>query len=150
MEYMFQKGFLGTKAPLFMDEVTLLVALLPLLLAIGIFLAKKKRYKLHAYYQIVLYALSVAAVVYFELGVRSVGGFGVYLQHSTINHPYFFAVLVLHIAIASSTILFWSFTIFSANKEVRLGKHRRDGILTAAGIALTSLTGVWVYLLLFT
>ncbi|MDQ7067856.1 MAG: hypothetical protein Q9M40_07695 [Sulfurimonas sp.] len=41
MNYMFESGFLGTKAPFFMDFVTLLVALLPVLVYGAILLAKK-------------------------------------------------------------------------------------------------------------
>jgi putative membrane protein len=40
MEYMFEVGFLGTRAPFFMDTVTLIVALLPLLIALAVTLAK--------------------------------------------------------------------------------------------------------------
>ena len=42
MDYMFQPGFLGTKAPFFMDFVTIIVAALPLLVAIAIYFAKKE------------------------------------------------------------------------------------------------------------
>lgn len=37
MNYMFEAGFLGTRAPFFMDMVTLIVAGLPLLVAAAIF-----------------------------------------------------------------------------------------------------------------
>ena len=149
MEYMFQKGFFGTRAPLFMDEVTLIVALLPILLYLVIKLAQKKHYKAHALLQILLYVTSIAVVLYFEAGVRAAGGFSAYEEESSVAHSYLFAVLVLHIAIAVSTTIFWTFTLFGAKKELRLGRHKRDGLITFAGVMLTSLSGIWVYLLLF-
>ena len=149
MEYMFKEGFFGTRAPLFMDEVTLIVALLPILLYSAIKLAQKKYYKAHMIYQIFLYVTSLAVVLYFELGVRAAGGFQAFEEASGVEHHYLFAVLVLHIAIAASTTLFWTFTIFSAKKELKLGRHKRDGLITFAGVVLTSLSGIWIYLLLF-
>ena len=149
MEYMFKQGFFGTRAPLFMDEVTLIVALLPILLYGAIKLAQKKHYKAHMLMQIFLYVTSLAVVLYFEAGVRAAGGFQVYEEASGVEHHYLFAVLVLHITIALSTTIFWTFTVFSAKKELRLGRHRRDGLITFTGVTLTSLSGIWVYLLLF-
>ena len=149
MEFMFQKGFLGTRAPLFMDEVTLIVALLPVMLFGAIQLARFKLYKVHALVQIFLYVSALAAVIYFEFGIRAVGGFHAYIEQSDVAHHYFFAVLILHIAIAFSAFLFWTFTLFSAKKELVRGKHKRDGLITFVGVTLTSLSGIWVYLLLF-
>jgi len=149
VEFMHQKGFLGTKAPLFMDEVTLIVALLPVLLFGAIQLARMKLYKAHALSQIFLYVTSIAAVFYFEFGIRAAGGFHAYIDQSSVSHPYFFAVLVLHVAIALSTLIFWTFTLFAAKKELVRKKHKRDGLLTFFGVTLTSLSGIWVYLLLF-
>ena len=146
---MFKPGFFGTRAPLFMDEVTLIVALLPILLYGVIKLAHKKHYKAHALLQIFLYVTSIAVVLYFEAGVRAAGGFEAYETSSTVAHNYLFAVLVLHIAIATSTTIFWTFTLFAAKKEIKLRRHKRDGLITFAGVTLTSLSGIWVYLLLF-
>ncbi len=149
MPYMFENGFFGTRAPLFMDEVTLVVALLPVLLYAAIKLAYHKHYKAHAYMQLFLYIFSFIVVFYFEYGIRLAGGFEAFAKDSSIKHSYLFAVLVLHIAIAFSTTLFWSFTLFTARKQVRLRRHKRDGLITFIGVTLTSLTGIWVYLLLF-
>ncbi len=149
MHYMFEQGFFGTRAPLFMDEVTLLVALLPLLLYAAVMLARFTLYRAHAYTQIFLYVLSLTTVLYFEYGVRAGGGWKVFAQESAVGHDYLFAVLLLHIAIAVATTLFWSFTLFFAKQELRLGRHKRDGLITFVGVTLTSLTGIWVYLLLF-
>ena len=63
---MFQPGFLGTKAPFFMDFVTLIVAFLPLLVGIAISFARSRKYKLHSTVQILIFIISVLVVSYFE------------------------------------------------------------------------------------
>ncbi|PCI09174.1 MAG: hypothetical protein COB73_05970 [Flavobacteriaceae bacterium] len=62
IKYMFEVGFFGTRAPFFMDLVTLIVALLPLLVAGAIAFARNKHYKVHAYVQITIFTFSVIVV----------------------------------------------------------------------------------------
>lgn len=149
MEYMFHQGFFGTRAPFFMDIVTLIVALLPLLVAGAIYFARMKKYRLHAYSQIFIYFFSVIVVSYFEFGVRLGGGFNYFLEGSTISHNYVFAVLMFHIAIAVITLIIWSVTITMVKKQLATNTHKKVGMMTFAGVVMTSLTGIWVYLLLF-
>jgi len=149
MEYMFHQGFLGTRAPFFMDMVTLIVALLPLLVATAIYFAKKKSYKLHAFSQIFIYTFSVIVLGYFEFGVRLGGGFKYFIEGTHISHNYIFAVLVFHIAISVITLIIWTLTIIMTKKQLTTNTHKKAGMITFAGVVLTSLTGIWVYLLLF-
>jgi putative membrane protein len=158
MEYMFQPGFLGTKAPFFMDFVTLIVALQPLLVGVAIAFARRKHYTLHTFSQITIYVLSVIVVGYFEYGVRLGGGYEAFVQNTHVSHDYLFVVLMLHIVIALLTLGIWTSTLWRAYKESKRGgilpgvgsqAHKKAGMRTAVGITLTSLTGIWVYLLLF-
>jgi len=154
---MFEAGFLGTRAPLFMDMVTVIVALLPFLVLGAISLAKQKLYHLHAQVQIILFIVSVMVVAYFEYGVRSVGGFDAFMQESSTPHGYAFWVLIFHIAIAVITLGVWINTLIRAKRDRRLNtlpgmysqSHKKAGIRTFIGILLTSVTGIWVYYLLF-
>ena len=149
MEYMFQTGFLGTRAPLFMDIVTLIVSLLPLLMMGIIVLARKKRYKLHSLLQKVLFLVSFIVLTYFETGVRMVGGFETFMKESGVEHDYAFFVLILHITISIITLIIWLTTLFMARKQLQKNKHKQAGKLTFLGVALTSLSGIWVYMLMF-
>jgi len=157
MDYMFQTGFLGTRAPFFMDFVTLIVAFLPLLVLIAISFAKIKSYKLHAVTQTLIFIISIVVVGYFEYGVRLGGGFDAFLKGSSISHDYALWVLIVHIIIATLTLVIWAKLIISANKDKKRFKlpgqfstqHKKSGIRTFIGISLTSFTGIWVYLLLF-
>jgi putative membrane protein len=157
MDYMFQTGFLGTKAPFFMDMVTLIVAVLPLLVYGGMLLARNKLYKLHAYVQNIIYVVSVVVVGYFEYGARVSGGFDIFMKESDISYSYALVVLIVHIIIATMTLLHWSKIIIMGNleykKEILPGKaskaHKQLAVKTFTGIIFTSFSGIWVYLLMF-
>ena len=149
MEYMFHQGFFGTRAPFFMDMVTFIVALLPLLVSIAIYFAKKKSYRLHAFTQVFIYIFSMIIIVYFEYGVRLGGGFNYFIEGTHLSHNYIFVVLMFHIAVSIMTMLIWSVTIFMTRKQLATKTHKKAGVYTFIGVVLTSLTGIWVYSLLF-
>ena len=156
MDYMFKAGFLGTRAPFFMDFVTLIVALLPLLVGMAILMAKKRDYRLHNYAQTIIFIISVVVVGYFEYGVRLGGGYDAFIKETQVSHSYLFMVLMVHIVIAVLTLGIWASTLFKAKKDYQAGlpgpyshSHKRAGIRTYIGIVLTSFSGVWIYLLLF-
>ncbi|WP_324171367.1 DUF420 domain-containing protein [Sulfurimonas sp.] len=149
MNYMFETGFLGTRAPFFMDLVTLIVSLLPLLVASAIYLARNKKYKLHAYSQVFIFAFSVIVLTYFEIGVRMGGGFDFFMKESHVSHNYALIVLIFHIIVSVITLVIWAVTIFMAKKQLLLNRHKKAGLLTFLGVVMTSLTGIWVYFLMF-
>lgn len=157
MNYMFEAGFLGTRAPLFMDVVTLIVALLPFLMWGVVMFAKAKKYKLHGTLQVALFWISLIVVLYFEYGVRSVGGFSAFMEGSHTPHNYAKWVLIVHIAIATVTLGIWINTLLRAKRDRRTNAlpgmysrdHKRSGMRTFLGVVLTSVTGLWVYYLLF-
>ena len=157
MDYMFQNGFLGTRAPFFMDFVMIIVALLPPLVMGAISMAKVKEYKLHAITQNIIFLISVIVVGYFEYGVRAGGGFKTFMEESHVSHNYSLYVLIFHIIIAVISLVIWVRTLWlaqSSNQNKNLPGnysevHKRAGQLTFLGILMTSFTGIWVYLLLF-
>jgi putative membrane protein len=149
MEYMFENGFLGTRAPFFMDFVTLIVAILPFLMVGVIYFAKIKKYKVHQIANVVLFIVSVIVVTYFEAGVRFGGGFNSFIKDSGVSHNYALIVLVLHIIIAVATLFVWVLALTRAKKYLREKKHKQIGKITFIGVVLTSLSGIWVYMLLF-
>jgi len=157
MDYMFQSGFLGTSAPLFMDMVTLIVAILPLLVYGAILLARRRMFKTHMILQNVIFVFSLVVVGYFELGVRVGGGFDAFMSESHASYTYALVVLILHIIIAVFMLYFWSRTIISGNynfsKSLLPGRasnaHKLLAVKTFVSIIFTSFSGVWVYILLF-
>ncbi len=157
MDYMFQAGFLGTRAPLFMDIVSIIVAGLPFLIYGAIMLAKKKNYRAHEIVQSLLFVISVIVVGFFEYGVRMEGGYKNLMEGSSVSHDYLLYVLIFHIIISVITLILWIKTLYYAKRDKKQSTlpglyskgHRKDGQRTFIGIILTMLTGAWVYALLF-
>lgn len=157
MDYIFQTGFLGTRAPLFMDIVSVIVAALPFLIYGAIMLAKKKKYSAHESVQKLLFWTSVIVVGFFEFGVRMEGGYKNLMEGSSVSHDYLLYVLIFHIIISVITLILWIKTLYFAKRSKKQSTlpglysptHKRDGQWTFIGIILTMLTGGWVYALLF-
>jgi putative membrane protein len=157
MGYMFEAGFLGTRAPFFMDFVTLIVTFLPIIVLASIILARKKHYKLHALTQNIIFIAAVVVLGYFELGVRVGGGFDAFMQDSGVSHTYASVVLGLHILVAFVMLFYWVLTVLNANIQFAKGlipgvqsrSHKLLAAKTYMAIIFTSFSGIWVYLLLF-
>jgi putative membrane protein len=155
--YMFEAGFLGTKAPFFMDVVTLIVAILPLLIYSVILLARKKYFRAHIICQNIIFAISIIVIAYFEIGVRVGGGFNEFMTETTVSYTYALIVLIVHIIIATLTLINWTVTIIKGNYNYNKGTlpgrfssaHKLSALKTFTGIILTSFSAMWVYLLLF-
>lgn len=157
MDYMFQAGFLGTKAPFFMDFVTLLVALLPVLVYGAIMLAKKHMFKTHMIVQNIIFVVALIVVGYFEVGVRVGGGFDAFMEGSGVPYTYALIALLVHILIAVVMLFYWGITIFHGNSQYKKGNlpgrasrtHKVLALKSFLAIVFTSFSGIWVYLLLF-
>ena len=157
MGYMYEPGFLGTKAPFFMDAVTVIVALLPFLTATAVYAARHKRYVLHRRLQTGIFLFALIVVGWFEYGVRVGGEYENFVAHTQVSTGYLKAVLIGHIAIAVVTLGLWIATLRNAYRDTKAlmlpglysEAHRRGGLRTFVGIVLTALSGIWVYLLLF-
>jgi len=157
MEYMFAPGFLGTKAPFFMDFVTIVVALLPFLVWFGVGLVRKGYYGFHTFYQILVFITSVVVVGWFEYGVRAGGGFNSFIEGNPRSETLMLVVLIIHIIISTAATIYWAKTLWQAYRHYQDGslpggfsvRHIARAKLALISIFLTALTGVWVYLLLF-
>jgi putative membrane protein len=154
MEYMFEAGFLGTRAPLFMDMVTVIVALLPFLLALAIYPAMKGNYKTHKFAQVALYVVSVVVVGYFEYGVRIGGGFEEFIKGSSMSHSFVYYFLLMHIIIAIITLVVWTKALIGAIKSSNLPgsysiRHKKEARIASMFILATGITGLAVYFMLF-
>ena len=157
MDYMFAPGFFGTKAPFFMDFVTLVVALLPLLAYSGVWFIRRGYYSFHIFYQILIFVFSIAVVGWFEYGVRTGGGFNSFIQGNPRPYYLLFGVLIVHIVISTTTMIYWAKTLWQAYSQ--FSKKNLPGGFTVRhiirakrvlwGVFLMALTGIWVYLLLF-
>jgi putative membrane protein len=151
---MFEAGFLGTRALWFMDVVTLWFAVLPFLMGGAIYLAMRKRERAHKRAQTILFAVTLAMVVLFEVGVRFTGGFVAYAEKSGVAFSSLAVLLAVHILIAVAAVAGWAWLLIDAllsygRSQAVAATHRRNGLLVFAGMTVTSLMGVTIYGLLF-
>ena len=154
---MFEVGFVGTRAPLFMDVVTIFSALTPFLVGYSIFLAVKGKYRLHLQTQLAVFILAMVMVVVFEIGVRIDGGFNAYMHESSWSYNAVLVYLVGHILFALLTVVAWGITIYSAYKVYReegwispyFKLHRKRARWVFLAICINSLMGVSLYPILF-
>jgi putative membrane protein len=153
----FEPGFFGTRAALYMDAVTLYFALLPLLVMGAIALAMRRQYAAHYLAQMGIFALTLVVVVVFEVGVRISGGFLEYVKSSEVHYGFMVTFLVLHILVAIATVAAWAYLIYAARRAYRADgpdafaftTHKTLGRRVFAGILLTSVMGVSIYIFLF-
>jgi len=144
---MFESGFLGTNAPMYMDVITLYFGILPLLMGTAIYMAVKKRYELHKKMNLAIYAITLLVVVFFEVGVRLSGGFAYFIQDSNAQYAFLFTFLLFHILVAFVSVVAYSLLIYKT--VTKLQNHRKFGILVYLGMTVTSITGVMIYYFLF-
>lgn len=152
---MFEAGFLGTRAALYMDVVTLYFALLPFLLGGSIFQAIRGNIVAHYRSQIGILILTVVMVVIFEVGVRIEGGFVEYAKMSAVSYDFLLLYLSVHIVIALAAVGGWVYLIISSyrayqqNGKEGFSKHRKMGKWIFGALTLTSIMGCSIYLFLF-
>ena len=152
---MFEAGFLGTKALLYMDIITLYFGILPILMASAIYLAIKKKYKLHYKMQLSIFAITLVVVAIFEVGVRVSGGFSAFMEHSNANYTYMLMFLVVHVLVAILSVVLYSTLIYSSTQQYIFKKepfapnHKKMGQVVFFGMTLTSIMGILIYYFLF-
>lgn len=151
----FEPGFLSTKAPFYMDMVTLFFACLPFFLALSIYQAVKGRYTLHYKSQIAILIATVIMVLIFEIGVRITGGFVEYVKLSSISYDFLLLFLVIHIFIALMAVGGWIYLIITSYRSYKqtgqagIQKHKYIGKWIFGALTLTSIMGCSIYLFLF-
>lgn len=153
----FEPGFMGTRAPMYLDIVGVFFFLLPFLLFFSIRYAVKGEIKKHFISQTVIFVLTLIFVVIFETGMRLAGGFQEYIKASPVSYSFFITFLIVHVLVAIATFNLWSYQLISSVKAYRKGtltgekakKHKKLARILIAGIFVTILQGVAIYYFLF-
>lgn len=154
---LFETGFLGTDAPLYLDVVTLYFSLLPFLLAGSIYLAVRKQFVLHYRSQIMIFFITVAMILLFEISVRIDGGFLEFSKQSSFSMTFLSIFLAIHILIAVLSVILWVIVLYTSYREYQAERdrevfarvHKRKTHLLFSGLTVTSVMGVMIYLFLF-
>ncbi len=153
----FETGFLGTKAPFYIDFITIYFAFLPFLLAYSISLAVKKELKKHFLSQAIILAITLIIVVIFEIGIRVSGGFLEYSQHTSVSYNFMLIFLIIHIIIAIGSVSGWLYLFISSYKSYKKNhfskivgtKHKKIGKAIFLSLTISSIMGICMYLFLF-
>ena len=157
-------GFIpGSRGSLMLDVVFLAMFAVVPLLVVSIYLVKyQRRYGLHKRLQLAMAVVLLIAVLLFELDIR-VNGWEARAEPS----PYFDASnkwscpagvsLIVHLSFAVPTLLLWIYVVIAAlrnfSRPPAPGLHSRahslTGMIAAAGMVLTAVTGWLFYWLAF-
>jgi len=157
MAIMFQAGFWGTQAPVYMDIFLLMMVLLPLLMGIIIWQAIQQRYALHGFLQTITFLSVFVLLAYVEYTLYFEGGLSLYTQGESADAGMVFSFWLFHVFVAMVTMLLWFSTIWYARADRKRRAlpglyskgHRRMGKIVAWSIFGLSLSVVLLYWMLF-
>jgi putative membrane protein len=119
MEYFFEVGFLGTRAPYYMDGIVVYLLLLPIFIVFSISLAIKQKYKIHRFTQTLLFILTVSVLLAFNYGIYMYECFDKLMAISSIgfNHGYY--AFIVQITLSLLMFILWLSTILFAIADRR-------------------------------
>jgi hypothetical protein len=146
------EGLLGTRADIIVDTVMITSAILPFLLFYAIYLAKKERYDLHKWIQIILFTVVNLLVIALEIDIRYGGVNKIIEQSNYFNSSTLGIVFIVHLIFAISSTLLWFWLIIISAKRYPVHfrfPHKKYGILVYIDIILTVITGWILYALVF-
>jgi putative membrane protein len=146
------------RGSLMLDVVFLAMLVIVPLLVVSVYLVKyQRRYILHKRLQLAMAAVLLVAVLLFEIDIR-VNGW----EHRAEPSPYFDPAhkwtcpaglaLIVHLSFAVPTLFLWIAVVVQALRKFsdppapgpHSRWHARYGMLAAAGMVLTGVTG-WVF-----
>ena len=119
VEYLFDIGFLGTRAPYYIDGIIVYLLLLPILIMFSISLASSRKYALHRFMQTVLFLLTLVAVVSFNYGIHMIEDFDKLMSVSSVNYNQAFYILVLETILSMIMLILWLSTLLFAISDRR-------------------------------
>ena len=156
MDFLREPGFLGTGAPMFMDFVTVVIVLMPLLVAGGIRFAKQKKYGLHAAVNTVLMVTSILVLGFYEYGILQAASNKVVDENALLSNSQLLWIIGIHIALALITLGMWVNIVLNASKHYEAGlpgiyskRHARAGKRLFIAIVVTSLLSLWIYYMVY-
>ncbi|MBD3792722.1 MAG: hypothetical protein IE889_00995 [Campylobacterales bacterium] len=157
MEYLFQAGFLGTRAPYFIDIITLIIVALPVFLIFAVVLAVKRYYKLHQMAQSLLFTVTLIAFLLLQYEIQIRSSFETLIANSTFNPQSAFYYYMVYSIVALMTFLFWYSTLAFAKADRQRRAlpglysrgHKRLGRLNGIAVLVTSLMTAGLYWILF-
>lgn len=143
-------GFLGTGAPLAVDLIVVGLSVVLPILFVSIALVRRGERAKHRAIQVAITASLALALIFFEIQVRSAGGWREMIAdrgHSDSRITLIGVLLGVHLIFAVSTPLLWVAALMTSGKAwsgQRPRRHRLVARLAAGDLVLTALTG-WLW-----
>ncbi len=148
------KGFLGTRADVFIDLAFVFFVAAPFLMTYALRLAARRRRREHRNLQAGLLLAAVVAVLLLEGSIRFGAGAAAFARSAWYGTPEMYGVFAAHLAVAAPTFTSWCvLAVLSWRRFSRVlpgsfsAEHRRWGRFTYAGLWLTCITGVGLYVM---
>ena len=147
-------GFLGTRADVLIDLTFVFFVAAPFLMTYALRLAALRRWRAHRNLQAGLLLAAIVAVCLLEGSIRYGSGAEAFAASSYYGTRTMNGLFVVHLAVAIPTFVAWC--ILAAVSWRRFSRvlpgtfsarHRRWGQITHAGLWVTCITGVVLYVL---
>ena len=119
MEYFFEVGFLGTRAPYYMDTILVYLLLLPLFMVFSIALAVKQKYKIHRFTQTWLFILTIVVLLAFNYGIHEYENFDKLMGISSITYSHAYYFFMFQVALSIVMLILWLSTLLFAIADRR-------------------------------
>jgi len=157
VEYLFNIGFLGTRAPYYMDGIIVYLLLLPILIVFSISFASSRQYGLHRFMQTVLFLLTLVTIVSFNYGIYMVEDFDKLMAVSSVGYNQAFYLLIFQTILSMIMLILWLSTLLFAISDRRRRalpgfysrSHKTSGRRLFVVIILAILTIVCFYWLAY-
>ena len=153
---MLTTGFLGTRADAFVDVAILFFVVAPFLMTQALRLAAQRRYMAHRRLQVGVLLGAIVAVLLLEGSIRFGHAVDAFTASAYYGTPTMASLFIVHLAVAIPTLIGWCvLAVLSSHRfPVFLPgsfspRHRFWGWLVFAGLWLTCVTGVGLYVLSF-
>jgi putative membrane protein len=119
IEYLFNIGFLGTRAPYYMDGIIVYLLLLPIFILFSISLASNREYALHRFTQKLLFLLTSIALFSFNYGIHIIESFDALVALSSTEYNYAFSLLIIQTVLSIFMLVLWLSTLLFAISDRR-------------------------------
>jgi len=153
MEYLFGVGFLGTRAPYYMDGIIVFLLSLPFLILFSIMLAGNGKYRLHRFTQTLLFISTLLILIAFNYGIHVYENFDELVAMGSVDYTQTFYLLVAQTILSMVMLIMWFSTLLFAISDRRRralpglysSGHKKTGRKVFLAVILTMMTNVYLY-----
>ena len=157
VEYLFDIGFLGTRAPYYMDGIVVYLLSLPFLMSFSILLASNRKYGLHRFTQTLLFLLTLSGLVIFNYRLHIIEDIDTLMMLTSMGEGQISVLLIVEMFLSMLLLLMWlSILLFAIADRRRRGlpglyslSHRKSGKRLFVIMLLTVLSSAYLYWMLY-